>query len=106
LSVAAKGLLRAYPNRAATLENLEQFADEISAALYDVCTHLHPEFPDFCRADYFIELAAHAWMHHSGTGNHDERLMPVATIYATWLDGWAMTAFVRLTAKSHLENNF
>src|ERR1051326_3415965 len=74
LSIAAKELLHAYPARAATLLEIEKFAAEITGALVDLCTHLHADFPDFCVADYFIELAAHVWMRTDAAATHDKRL--------------------------------
>ena len=75
LSSAAKELLRAYPARAASLAEAEKFAGEITAALLDLCTHLYPDLPDFCAADYFIELAAHVWMRTGEGEPHDKRLV-------------------------------
>lgn len=74
LSIAAKELLRTYPQRAATLAEMEAFADEIVAALLDICTHLHADFPDFCAADYFLELATHVWMRTDPNAPHPTRL--------------------------------
>ena len=74
LSIAAKELLRAFPQRAVTLAEMEAFADEIVSALLDICTHLHGDFPDFCAADYFLELATHVWMRTDPVAQHDARL--------------------------------
>ena len=74
LSIASKELLRSYPEKAATLEALTAFSGEIMGALSDVCTHLNGEFPDFCAADYFIELAGHVWMRSKAQDSHDKRL--------------------------------
>jgi hypothetical protein len=61
LSAAARELIHTFPERSNSVENLTAFADEITGALDDVCTHLHAEAPDLCRAGYFIELASHVW---------------------------------------------
>lgn len=74
LSVAAKELLRCYPAKADTLDVLEGYAKEITAALLDICTQLHTDFPDLCAADYFIELATHVWMRSDPEAPHAERL--------------------------------
>lgn len=74
LSIAAKELLHSYPAKAANLDTAEDFADEITASLLDLCTHLHADFPDFCAADYFIELATHVWMRSDDGKPHDQRL--------------------------------
>jgi hypothetical protein len=74
LSIASRELLSAYPGRKADVATLTQFRDEIVGALSDVCTHLHTEFQDFCRADYFLELASHVWMRSAGNGTHDQRM--------------------------------
>ncbi|HEV2438239.1 MAG TPA: hypothetical protein VG077_19790 [Verrucomicrobiae bacterium] len=74
LAGAAKELLHSYPARAADLATVEAFSGEISAALLDISTHLHAEFPDFCAADYFIELATHVWMRSAPGELHPKRL--------------------------------
>ena len=74
LSVASRELLSAYRDKAATLESLTQFRDEIIGALADVCTHLHGDFEDFCRADYFLELASHVWMRSDPNAGHEKRM--------------------------------
>jgi hypothetical protein len=74
LSVASRELLSAYPARGVDLNTLTQFRDEIIGAFSDVCTHLHAEFQDFCRADYFLELAAHVWMRSTAAASHDQRM--------------------------------
>ncbi|MDL5047510.1 hypothetical protein QQ054_15955 [Oscillatoria amoena NRMC-F 0135] len=74
LSLAAKELLHSYPARAADLAAAEVFAGEIQAALLDLSTHLHGDFPDFCAADYFIELATHVWMRSAPDADHPKRL--------------------------------
>jgi hypothetical protein len=74
LSIASKELLRSYPDQAATIDALTTFSGEILGALTDICTHLHGEFPDFCAADYFIELAGHVWMRSNPDDAHDIRL--------------------------------
>lgn len=74
LSMASRELLSAYPDRKASLETLTQFRDEIVGALSDVCTHLHADFQDFCRADYFLELASHVWMRSIPAETHDQRM--------------------------------
>jgi hypothetical protein len=74
LSVAAKELLRSYPARTIDLAAAENFAEEIREALLDLSTHLHADFPDFCAADYFIELATHVWMRTKPEALHAERL--------------------------------
>jgi hypothetical protein len=74
LSIASKELLRSYPEKAASLEIMTAFKDEVFGALTDICTHLHQEFPDFCAADYFIELAGHVWMKSNPTDLHSKRL--------------------------------
>lgn len=74
LSMASRELLSAYPDRKVDLAALTQFRDEIVGALSDVCTHLHADFQDFCRADYFLELASHVWMRSAGNGTHDQRI--------------------------------
>jgi hypothetical protein len=74
LSIASKELVRSYPENAATLDALTTFRDEIIGALSDVCTHLNDDFPDFCAADYFIELASHVWMRTNSTDGHGKRL--------------------------------
>jgi hypothetical protein len=53
---------------------LTAFRDEIVGALFDICTHLHTDSPDFCGADYFIELATHVWMRTSATDAHPKRM--------------------------------
>ena len=74
LSVASRELLSAYPERKADLPTLTTFRDEIIGALSDVCTYLHADFQDFCKADYFLELATHVWMRSVPTGTHDQRM--------------------------------
>jgi hypothetical protein len=74
LSVASRELLSAYRDKAVTLEALTQFRDEIIGALADVCTHLHGDFGDFCRADYFLELASHVWMRSDANAGHEKRM--------------------------------
>lgn len=74
LSVASRELLAAYPEHKANLAGLIHFRDEIIGALSDVCTHLVSEFPDFCRADYFLELASHVWMRSVPGGTHEQRM--------------------------------
>lgn len=74
LSIASKELLRSYPEKAGTIEALTAFSGEILGALSDICTHLHSDFPDFCAADYFIELAGHVRMKSSTTDAHEARL--------------------------------
>lgn len=75
LSQAAKELLHSYPARAVDLATIGVFADEITGALLDLCTHLHADFPDFCAADYFIELATHVWMRTKSETPNPERLV-------------------------------
>ncbi len=74
LSIASKELLRSYPEKAATLEALTAFSEEILGALAEISTGLHGEFPDFCGADYFIELAGHVWMKSNSADLDDMRL--------------------------------
>lgn len=74
LSLAARELLHSYSPRVADIAATETFASEITAALLDLCTHLHADFPDFCAADYFIELATHVWMRTPPAAPHAERL--------------------------------
>jgi hypothetical protein len=75
LSLAAKELVHSYPARVANLAAAEAFAEEITGALLDLCTHLHADFPDFCAADYFLELATHVWMRSAPEAEHPERLV-------------------------------
>ena len=74
LSVASRELLGAYREKAASIEALTAFRDDIVAALTDVCTHLHAEFGDFCAADYFFELACHVWMRSGDKAPHETRM--------------------------------
>jgi hypothetical protein len=74
LSVASRELLSTYRDKAATLETLTEFRDEIIGALADVCTHLHSDYGDFCQADYFLELASHVWMRSNGIVEHESRM--------------------------------
>lgn len=74
LSMASRELLAAYREKAVTLESLTRFRDEIVPALTDVCTHLHPDFSDFCAADYFVELTCHVWMRSDPGASHEKRL--------------------------------
>ncbi len=74
LSVASRELLSAYPERGTSLDELTRFRNEIIGALSDVCTYLHTNFQDFCRADYFLELASHVWMRSSPDAPHEQRM--------------------------------
>jgi len=93
LSVASRELLSAYPEHKADRATLTRFRDEIIGALVDVCTHLHPDFQDFCRADYFLELACHVWMRSTPTGTHDQRMAETVSYLrdmAKWMGGDGM----------------
>jgi hypothetical protein len=74
LSAAARELIHSYPDKAATLAALTEFRDNIIGAISDLCTLLHGDFPDFCAADYFIELAAHVWMNTLPDQAHQARI--------------------------------
>lgn len=102
ISAMAKELIQTYPARATTQQELERFAGEIYAAVDDVCTHLHAEFPDFCQADYFIPMAAHVWMRHASTATHAERLAQVRTYLAGMARWMGRDGLRRLSANRSL----
>ncbi|MCC5842438.1 MAG: hypothetical protein JJT96_20140 [Opitutales bacterium] len=75
LSAAARELVHSFPERAATADDLTTFAEEITAALDDICTNLHADCPDLCKAGYFIELACHVWGKTAAVDmTHEQRL--------------------------------
>lgn len=94
LSVASRELLANFPERASSIEELTTFRDEIAAALLDLCTHLHVEFPDFCAADYFIELSTYVWM-RSSSGEAHQRRMAETVDYLRDMARWMGTDGMR-----------
>lgn len=73
LNIAARELLQAYPEKKANLKTLEQFANELVAALSDLCARLDGSMADICRCEYFVEIAGYVWMQAEGK-QHAEKL--------------------------------
>src|SRR5262249_38228790 len=74
LHLAAKAMIAADANLAQSRATAETFAADLCGALPDILTRLHALHPDFCTADFFIELAALAWKETSTEDEHDRRI--------------------------------
>jgi hypothetical protein len=74
LHLAAKAMIAEDTNLAQTRATAEAFAGELCGALSDILTRLHAFHPDFCKADFFIELAALAWKETDAEHGHDQRV--------------------------------
>jgi len=70
---SARAMVNAKPAIKANRTDMQTFATELTGALNDVLARMPAAMPDFCKADFFIELASLAWQEHS-TGTHDERV--------------------------------
>ena len=88
LSAAARELIHTFPERTNSLQNLTAYAEEITAALDDICTHLHAEAPDLCRAGYFIELASHVWGKTAQPDKPHPKRLAEAVAYLRDMNRW------------------
>lgn len=102
LHEAAKALIDSTPHLLLSRENQDEFADAFCGSLNDLLSRLTSIHPEFCKADYFIELAALIWRETSKSAPHDERVNEaVATLehIGRWL---GRDGFHRIQAKRSL----
>jgi len=108
LHAAAKVMVASKPALSENLAHMAEFADELCGVLDDILARLPDKYPEFCRADFFIELATHAWNETVPEDSHEKRLgAAVQTLDAMghWLgrDGLQNIASRRSLAQQLME---
>jgi hypothetical protein len=71
---AVRGLLEIDRGAAKDLNGLQQYSQNVLAALNDIVTRLEPSQPALCKAEFFIELAARVWKTTSDLGEYNVRI--------------------------------
>jgi len=74
LHAAAQAMTASDPALTQSRQAMESFASGFSGGLTDVLAHLIAVHPGFCKADFFLELAALAWKDTRTDAGHDERV--------------------------------
>ena len=74
LHSAAKAMIDADCNLGQDRQALQAFAEQLCAALIDILARLPLAHPDFCKAKFFVELAALAWDEAKAIDPPDERI--------------------------------
>jgi hypothetical protein len=74
LNSAARAIIAAKPALADNREATRAFADDLCGAIDDILARLPSVHPEFCKAEFFIELASLAWNETSEGLGHDHRI--------------------------------
>jgi hypothetical protein len=74
LSSAARAIIAAKPALAQNRETTRVFADGLCGAINDILARLPAMHPEFCKAEFFLELASLAWNETSEGLGHDHRV--------------------------------
>lgn len=89
LNAAAKSLIAADPSLKADSGKMREFADDLNAGLDDILARLPETLPEFCKAEFFVELACIVWQRTKPNGDYEERLDEAVSFLkslGTWLD--------------------
>lgn len=73
LGDTAREMIRIDNSIANSMDTLDGYARVLFEGLNDIVTRLPGTHPELCRAEYFLELAAHVWKKSDGA-NHEERV--------------------------------
>ena len=83
-------------------EKMEQYAEDLFAAIIEFLTRVWNSFPKLCRAEYFIELAACVWTKFESVSDCEERINIAVEYIETFGQWFGEEGFVSLS----LENSF
>lgn len=81
---------------------MEQYADNLFAAITEFLTRLWHSFPQLCRAEYFIELAASVWAKYVDVHDNTERINKSVEYLENLGDWIGEEGFVSIEGKKSL----
>jgi hypothetical protein len=88
LNAAAGAMVAADPVLSQNRQTMTTFADGFAGAITDILARLPAKYPEFCKADFFVELASLVWTETASVAQYEQRVeRAVSTLEAmgNWL---------------------